>query len=194
MDAKGLVADAREDLVEERDGRRGRVSGDVDVGDVALRVGERRELVKVRREQAEAAQPLRNVLRDGPRQTKAVVCRRPAPELVDDDERRWRRRLEKKTVNTASRNKGRFRTARMAAVSSISAMKVDTPRIWLSPAPTRARMASTTETSASSHGTNEPHCASSTITPICRMYVDLPPMLGPVMSCRSLVPVDPPQG
>mmetsp|Transcript_16291 Transcript_16291/g.40540 ORF Transcript_16291/g.40540 Transcript_16291/m.40540 type:complete len:203 (+) Transcript_16291:582-1190(+) len=45
---------------------------------------------------------------------------------------------------------------RMAAVSSISAMKVDTPRCWQSPAPTRAKMASRTEMRAASHATKQP--------------------------------------
>ncbi len=42
---------------------------------------------------------------------------------------------------------------RMAAVSSISAMKVERPRIWQSPAPTRAYSASRTEMRASEAGT-----------------------------------------
>ena len=50
------------------------------------------------------------------------------------------------------------------------------------PAPTRARIESVIEISASSHGTKQPTCASSTETPAERMYVDLPPMLGPVTS------------
>ena len=58
---------------------------------------------------------------------------------------------------------------RMVAVSSISAIKVETPRDWQSPAPTRARIESVTEISAESHGTNEPTCASSTLTPAARM-------------------------
>ena len=45
---------------------------------------------------------------------------------------------------------------RMAAVSSISAMKVDTPRSWQSPAPTRAKMQSRTAMRASSQGTKQP--------------------------------------
>ncbi len=68
---------------------------------------------------------------------------------------------------------------RIAAVSNISAIKVDTPLIWLSPAPTRASTQSTTLNSASSHGTKQPICAISTITPTWRMYVDLPPIFGP---------------
>lgn len=47
-------------------------------------------------------------------------------------------------------------TFRMAAVSSISAMNVDTPRCWQSPAPTRAKMASRTAMRAESHGTKQP--------------------------------------
>lgn len=68
---------------------------------------------------------------------------------------------------------------RIEAVSSISAMKVDTPFSWLSPAPTRARIQSTMVISADSHGTKHPIWAMRTITPVCRMYVDFPPMLGP---------------
>ncbi len=71
---------------------------------------------------------------------------------------------------------------RIAAVSSISAIKVDTPLIWLSPAPTRASTQSTTLNSASSHGTKQPICAISTITPTWRIYVDLPPIFGPKIS------------
>jgi hypothetical protein len=41
----------------------------------------------------------------------------------------------------------------MAAVSSISAMNVDTPRSWQSPAPTRAKMASRAEMRALVQGT-----------------------------------------
>jgi hypothetical protein len=58
-------------------------------------------------------------------------------------------------------------TFRMAAVSSISAMKVDTPRVWQSPAPTRAKMQSRTAMRAESHGTQHPTWASSTFTPTC---------------------------
>ena len=58
---------------------------------------------------------------------------------------------------------------RMVEVSSISAMKVETPRAWQSPAPTRARIESVIEISASSHGTKQPTCASSTLTPTERM-------------------------
>jgi len=70
---------------------------------------------------------------------------------------------------------------RIAAVSSISAMKVEMPRSWQSPAPTRAKMASRMAILALAHGTKEPTCAMSTHAPTCRMNVDLPPMFGPVM-------------
>ena len=42
-------------------------------------------------------------------------------------------------------------------------------------------MRSTDPISAASAGTKLPMCASSTINAVCRMKVDLPPMLGPVM-------------
>ena len=63
-------------------------------------------------------------------------------------------------------------TLRMAAVSSISAMKVETPRSWQSPAPTRAKMQSRTATSAASQGTKLPTCAISTATPTCMNLKD----------------------
>jgi hypothetical protein len=44
----------------------------------------------------------------------------------------------------------------MAPVSSISAMKVDTPRAWQSPAPTRAKIASRGAMRAESAGTKQP--------------------------------------
>mmetsp|Transcript_23022 Transcript_23022/g.57191 ORF Transcript_23022/g.57191 Transcript_23022/m.57191 type:complete len:263 (+) Transcript_23022:447-1235(+) len=68
----------------------------------------------------------------------------------------------------------------MAAVSSISDMNVETPSIWLSPAPTLARIQSVTGMLARVAGTKPPMCASKQITPTCRIYVLLPPMLGPV--------------
>ena len=55
----------------------------------------------------------------------------------------------------------------MVAVSSISAMKVEMPLSWLSPAPTRARMQSKIGTCASSAGTKEPTCAIRAMQPIC---------------------------
>jgi hypothetical protein len=59
----------------------------------------------------------------------------------------------------------------MAAVSSISAMKVEMPRSCESPAPTRTRMASTIEMEADSAGTKHPIWAISTTIATCRMYL-----------------------
>mmetsp|Transcript_2297 Transcript_2297/g.7724 ORF Transcript_2297/g.7724 Transcript_2297/m.7724 type:complete len:208 (-) Transcript_2297:2079-2702(-) len=78
---------------------------------------------------------------------------------------------------------------KIEAVSSISAIKVLTPLCWQSPAPTLAYTASLTEIVASSQGTKQPHCASSTATPTCLMYVDLPPMLGPVTTWNQDSPL-----
>lgn len=74
---------------------------------------------------------------------------------------------------------GKWTHLRIEAVSNISAMNVETPFNWLSPAPTRAKMQSTMDTSADSHGTKHPIWAMRTTTPVWRIYVDLPPMLGP---------------
>jgi len=48
-------------------------------------------------------------------------------------------------------------------------MKVETPRVWQSPAPTLARIESVMETCAESHGRKLPTCASSTFIPTARM-------------------------
>lgn len=129
----------------------------------------------------------RNALADGPRQAESVVSRRSASELVDDDERVARGRLNaapgrgrRASATTPAQTrvecrKGRPRTRRIVALSSISAMNVDTPLSWLSPAPTRASMQSKIGTVASSAGTKQPIWAMSAMTPIWRMYVDLPP-------------------
>ncbi|CAG0916208.1 unnamed protein product [Notodromas monacha] len=67
----------------------------------------------------------------------------------------------------------------MAAASSISAIKVDTPRVASSPAPTRAKIPSRTEITASSHATKLPSCAIKTAQPTDRINVLLPPIFGP---------------
>ena len=48
-------------------------------------------------------------------------------------------------------------TCKIVAVSNISAIKVEMPRLILSPAPTRTRMASNTGNVAESQGTKKPH-------------------------------------
>jgi hypothetical protein len=53
----------------------------------------------------------------------------------------------------------------MAADSNISAINVDTPRNWQSPAPTRAKIASRGERRADDAGTKQPTCAIKTATP-----------------------------
>lgn len=58
-----------------------------------------------------------------------------------------------------------YRTRMMFAVSIISAMKVETPLRWQSPAPTRAKMASTMDIVADEAATKHPTCAIRTATP-----------------------------
>ena len=75
---------------------------------------------------------------------------------------------------------------RIAAVSTISVMKVDCPRARSSCAPTRVKMRSTSPTRARAAGTQDPIWASSTISAVCRSQVLLPPMFGPVtIACRG---------
>ena len=57
---------------------------------------------------------------------------------------------------------------RIAAVSTISTMKVDRPRARSSAAPTRLKSWSTTPISAAAAGTNDPICASTAISAFCR--------------------------
>ncbi len=71
---------------------------------------------------------------------------------------------------------------RIAAVSTISTMKVERPRARSSAAPTRLKTASTTPISAARAGTKLPACASIAISAFCRKKVDFPAMFGPVRS------------
>ncbi|KAH8718128.1 hypothetical protein HC256_002784 [Beauveria bassiana] len=104
VNAKALVADAWLDLVQQRHlalVRLGAVAAsaanvrrDVQVGDVWVLVGERRELVKVRGKHGKAADFFDDVLGNGPGKAEAVVGGRAAAELVNDDEGLGRGRLE----------------------------------------------------------------------------------------------------
>jgi hypothetical protein len=69
------------------------------------------------------------------------------------------------SVNEQPRN-DKERTRRIVAVSNISAMNVETPLSWLSPAPIRQRMESKMGISASPHGMKEPICAIREMTPV----------------------------
>ena len=69
---------------------------------------------------------------------------------------------------------------RIAAASVISTMNVERPPARSSAAPMRVKIASSGPSSALAAGTYDPQCASSAMTAAWRMYVDLPPMLGPV--------------
>ena len=69
---------------------------------------------------------------------------------------------------------------RIAAVSRISTMNVDSPRARLSPAPTRVNTRSQMPMRALRAATKPPICAWMTASATCRMSVDLPAMFGPV--------------
>jgi hypothetical protein len=70
----------------------------------------------------------------------------------------------------------------MAALSVISTMNVERPPARSSAAPIRVKIWSSGPRRAALAGTNEPTCAISAMSATWRMYVDLPPMLGPVIS------------
>ena len=75
------------------------------------------------------------------------------------------------------------------AVSSISTIKVDSPREILSVAPTRVKILSSQPMLASRAGTKEPAWAISTMSAVWRSRADLPAILGPVrmmICCFSL--------
>ena len=75
----------------------------------------------------------------------------------------------------------------MLAVSVISTMNVERPPARSSAAPMRVNTRSMGPMVALAAGTKLPMCASTAISAACRMYVDLPPMLGPVtISIRRL--------
>ncbi len=69
---------------------------------------------------------------------------------------------------------------RIAAVSTISTMKVERPRARSSAAPTRENSRSTTPIWASAAGTKAPAWARMAMSAFWRRKVDLPAMLGPV--------------
>jgi len=73
-------------------------------------------------------------------------------------------------------------SCRIAAVSDISTMNVDWPAARLSLAPMRVKMRSTSGIRADAAGTKQPQWASSTISAVWRRNVDLPAMLGPVIT------------
>ena len=75
---------------------------------------------------------------------------------------------------------------RILAVSVISTMKVDKPLARSSEEPIRVKIRSTSDKPTLSAGTKAPQCAKTTMSAFCRMYVDLPPMLGPVISNMRL--------
>ena len=61
-------------------------------------------------------------------------------------------------------------------------MKVERPPAKSSDAPMRVKIRSTGPIRAKLAGTKLPMRAINTINAVCRMKVDLPPMLGPVMT------------
>ena len=86
MDAKGGRAGAVLDFEQHGDAVGCRVGSDVAVDDALDDALQRRQLVKVRREHAEALGGASQVLRDCPCQAKAIKGRSAAPQLVNNDQ------------------------------------------------------------------------------------------------------------
>ena len=86
LDAEGLVTGAWADLVEHGEPLAGRIhgSGHVQVLDAPW-ARQLLELVKVCRKQRRGTDGLHDLLRDGPGNAEAIVCRGAPPQLVNDD-------------------------------------------------------------------------------------------------------------
>ena len=79
---------------------------------------------------------------------------------------------------------------KIAAVSTISTMKVDWPVVRSSCSPTRVNIRSTKPMTAWVAGTKLPIWAIRVMIAACRMKVDLPAMLGPVRTMILASPLD----
>ena len=92
-------------------------------------------------------------------------------------------------ISSRSTREREERLCSIMDVSSISTMKVDSPREMLSEAPTLVKSLSQYPIRASDAGTKEPICAISTIRAVCLRSADLPAMFGPVriMICCDLL-------
>ena len=101
----------------------------------------------------------------------------------------WCRGLVPRPISSSRIRERGVMLLRMAAVSSISTMKVDSPREMLSEAPTRVNILSNRLMCADLAGTNEPIWAITAIRAVCLSRADLPDMFGPVrmmICCFSL--------
>jgi hypothetical protein len=83
-----------------------------------------------------------------------LYCMLTSPKLINNDQRVVCGGLNSILVESSLPNT--MQTFIIVAVSSISAMNVDTPFNWLSPAPTRQRIESKTGRVASEQGTKQP--------------------------------------
>ena len=83
------------------------------------------------------------------------------------------------SISTRLRSVAEFR---ITAASVISTMKVERPPARSSEAPMRVKMRSNGPITARVAGTKLPMEASTRISAAWRMYVDLPPMFGPVIT------------
>ena len=151
LDAVGAVGGAGHDLVQED--HLAVPLGDLQgrVGEARQALGERGQLVEMRREQRPAAVRPRAGARSPPRRSRG--------------RRRSRCRGRSRRGSRASARVAWFR---IAAVSTISTMKVERPRARSSAAPTRENSRSTTPICAAVAGTKEPICASTAISAFWR--------------------------
>ena len=137
----------------------------MEVRDQRPALGERDELVEVRREQRHrrARLALEQVLADRLRDREPVDRARAAADLVDQ---------QQAAVGRAAQDVRRFR--HLDVERRLSRREV------VAGADAREDAIDDAELRAARAGTNEPICASTTSSAVCRRYVDLPPMFGPV--------------
>ena len=95
--------------------------------------------------------------------------------------------LVPRPTSSMSTRLARVALFRMFAVSVISTMNVERPPVRSSAAPMRVKIRSIEPIVADSAGTTLPMCARIAISAVWRMYVDLPPMFGPVMISMRVV-------
>lgn len=87
MDTEAPVAHTGLELVKKSERAVGGDRVDVKIHNIREHVSKCGEFVEVCCEQAEAFDLCCNVLGDGPRESKSIICGGSPPQLVDDDER-----------------------------------------------------------------------------------------------------------
>ena len=124
--------------------------------------------------------PAASARSSGSRRTSSRGCARSAGARSPTPARGRRRSTCRARSRPSARGSPASPRCRIAAASVISTMNVERPPARSSAAPMRVKIASIGPITARAAGTKLPQYASSTISAVWRMNVDLPPMFGPV--------------